>query len=290
MSLCLKAALGQRLDHYRAAAAKAIAGNLNSSLRPKVFGCPRFWLYINDVFDYNDSIYQRLNLETLRGQDMKNEEEDSAAPFFGLGKKRKTRKRSKKFTEGPESERIQKLLKYCRPHLTPKEESFLQRIKSHPQWEDEFEDIDDFEGVKWLISGEKDDYISILEQQLEAREAQIEEPYSIEEQRPCLSNSEEAVPQGITPPDPALKSDGNVSSDNIGETAPGGSISKKLISVRLPVDLIERVRDVVYHTPEITMCDFAEDAFRKAMVLLEQSRGEPFPKRIGEIKKGRPMR
>jgi hypothetical protein len=203
---------------------------------------------------------------------MNNEEDDIYSEIFsGLRKKR--RKPRKKFTEGPESERIQKLLKYCRPHLTPNEESSLQRIKSHSQWEDEFEDIDDFEGVKRLILWEKDDYISILEQQLDAQEAHIEDPHVIEEQRP-----------------PALTSDGNVSSDNIGEKAPARSISKKLISVRLPVDLIERVRDAVYLTPEITMCDFAEDAFTKAMELLEQSRGEPFPKRIREIKKGRPMR
>ncbi len=221
---------------------------------------------------------------------MRNEEEDSVASFFGLGEKRRTRKTSKKFVGGPESERIQNLLKYCRPHLTPNEERFLQRIKSHPQWEDEFEDIVDLDGVNLLISREKDDYISILEQQLEDKEAHIEEPHATEEQRPCLSKSEEVIPQGITPPAPALTSDGNLSSDNIGETAPAGTISKKLISVRLPVDLIERVRDVVYHIREMTMCDFAEYAFTKAMDLLEQNRGGPFPKRIREIKKGRPMR
>ena len=86
----------------------------------------------------------------------------------------------------------------------------------------------------------------------------------------------------------ALGSDGNVTP--IAEMVPAGPITKKLISLRLPDDLIERVKNAVYHLPGITMCDFAEDAFSQALDQLERSRGEPFPKRSKELKKGRPIR
>lgn len=62
---------------------------------------------------------------------------------------------------------------------------------------------------------------------------------------------------------------------------------KKRLMILLPPDLIERVRDIVYWTPGLTLSQFATEAFTKQAKALEKKRGEPFPHRKGELTAGR---
>lgn len=67
-------------------------------------------------------------------------------------------------------------------------------------------------------------------------------------------------------------------------------IIKERLTVHLPVDLIERVKNAVYWTPGLTLAGLAEEAFTAAVERLERKRGEPFPPRKSELKGGRPLK
>jgi len=69
--------------------------------------------------------------------------------------------------------------------------------------------------------------------------------------------------------------------------APGG---KERLTVHLPVDLIEGVKNAVYWTPGLTLARLAEEALRQALAALEAARGEPFPPRARPLTVGRPLR
>lgn len=66
-------------------------------------------------------------------------------------------------------------------------------------------------------------------------------------------------------------------------------IRKERLTVHLPVDLIERVKNAVYWTPGLTLARLAEEALAAAVERLERERGEPFPPRKSELKGGRPL-
>ena len=68
---------------------------------------------------------------------------------------------------------------------------------------------------------------------------------------------------------------------------PGG---KERLTVHLPVDLIERVKNAVYWTPGLTLARLAEEALRQALADLEAARGAPFPPRERPLTVGRPLR
>lgn len=66
---------------------------------------------------------------------------------------------------------------------------------------------------------------------------------------------------------------------------------KERVTFQLSVDLIERVRDVVYWTPGATMSGFIEEALTAQLGRAEKNRGEPFPSRDGaQVKTGRPLK
>ncbi len=65
---------------------------------------------------------------------------------------------------------------------------------------------------------------------------------------------------------------------------------KERATFQLPLDLIERARDVVYWTPGATMAWIMEDALTSYLDNLEKKRGNPFPKREGMIRTGRPVK
>ena len=73
-----------------------------------------------------------------------------------------------------------------------------------------------------------------------------------------------------------------------GETPP--RVLKERLTVHLPVDLIERVKNAVYWTPGLTLARLAEEALTAAVERLERERGEPFPPRRSELKGGRPLK
>jgi hypothetical protein len=67
-------------------------------------------------------------------------------------------------------------------------------------------------------------------------------------------------------------------------------IVKERLTVHLPVDLIERVKNVVYWTPGLTLAGLAEEAFAETVTALEKKRGEPYPPRKENLRGGRPMK
>jgi hypothetical protein len=61
---------------------------------------------------------------------------------------------------------------------------------------------------------------------------------------------------------------------------------KAKITLALPVKLIERLRNVVYWTPTLTLASLAESALESKLKKLEK--GKRFRARKGKIRVGRP--
>jgi hypothetical protein len=61
---------------------------------------------------------------------------------------------------------------------------------------------------------------------------------------------------------------------------------KAKITLALPVKLIERLRNVVYWTPALTLASLAESALESKLKKLEK--GKRFRARKGKIRVGRP--
>ncbi len=67
-------------------------------------------------------------------------------------------------------------------------------------------------------------------------------------------------------------------------------INRERITAKLPVELIERMRNAVYWTPGLTLTELIAQAVSERLDLIEAQRGEPFPPRQGNLKTGRPIR
>lgn len=67
-------------------------------------------------------------------------------------------------------------------------------------------------------------------------------------------------------------------------------VQKERLTVHLPLELIDRVKNAVYWTPGLTLASLSEHALRKAVDKLEAERGEPYPHRAQELKGGRPLK
>lgn len=65
---------------------------------------------------------------------------------------------------------------------------------------------------------------------------------------------------------------------------------RERVTLHMSRGLLDRVRNAVYWTPGLTMADLAEEALIRYLATLEQERGEPFPARASELKRGRPIR
>ena len=72
--------------------------------------------------------------------------------------------------------------------------------------------------------------------------------------------------------------------------APASKPGKERVTFQLPVDLIERARDAVYWTPGATMAALMETALTDHLAKLEKRRGQPFERRGGALKTGRPIK
>lgn len=78
---------------------------------------------------------------------------------------------------------------------------------------------------------------------------------------------------------------------DVGEVVhvPGLRGSERL-TVHVPAELSNWVRDAVYWTPGLTLARLAEEALTVEMERLEAERGEPFPERAGDPHGGRPVK
>ena len=63
------------------------------------------------------------------------------------------------------------------------------------------------------------------------------------------------------------------------------------MTFQLPVDLIEKARDVVYWSPGVTMASLMEEALIAQLEIEEKKHGKPFPSRGGAaLRTGRPVK
>lgn len=65
---------------------------------------------------------------------------------------------------------------------------------------------------------------------------------------------------------------------------------KERLTLYLPAPLIERVRNVVFWEPGMTLAAFGEAAIRQAVEEMESQRGSPYPRRRQNLKVGRPAK
>lgn len=73
-------------------------------------------------------------------------------------------------------------------------------------------------------------------------------------------------------------------------TAEPKAVVKERLTIHLPVELIDRIKNAVFWTPGLTLAAFGEQAFSELLDRLEKERGEPFPPRKAELKGGRPLK
>ena len=66
--------------------------------------------------------------------------------------------------------------------------------------------------------------------------------------------------------------------------------AKTRLTVTLPVAVLDRLRNTVYWTADLTLAGLTEQALAESLDRLEQQHGEPFPPRIESLKGGRPRR
>jgi len=60
------------------------------------------------------------------------------------------------------------------------------------------------------------------------------------------------------------------------------------LTVSLPGDLVERLRDAVYWSPSLTLAWLIAQSLRSSLAEMESLRQGPFPKRTNALRAGRP--
>lgn len=60
------------------------------------------------------------------------------------------------------------------------------------------------------------------------------------------------------------------------------------LTVSLPGDLVDRLRDAVYWSPSLTLAWLIAQSIRTSLAEMEVVRQEPFPKRTNALRAGRP--
>lgn len=63
---------------------------------------------------------------------------------------------------------------------------------------------------------------------------------------------------------------------------------KSRLTVSLPSDLVDRIRDAVYWSPSLTLAWLIAQSLRIALTEMESLRQGPFPKRTKRLRAGRP--
>jgi hypothetical protein len=66
------------------------------------------------------------------------------------------------------------------------------------------------------------------------------------------------------------------------------SIERKRLTVSLPVELLERSRNTVYWTKGLTLARLLEQALTSTLDQRERLNGQPFSRRLEDLKGGRP--
>lgn len=78
----------------------------------------------------------------------------------------------------------------------------------------------------------------------------------------------------------------DLKSDNTANTL----VKKERITIHVPMELIDKVKNIVYWEPGVTLTSFAQRAFELAVQEKEAERGQPYPERKERLlKSGRPV-
>jgi hypothetical protein len=67
-------------------------------------------------------------------------------------------------------------------------------------------------------------------------------------------------------------------------------VDKERLTIHVPVELLDRLRNAVYWTPGLTLAGLAEEALTRAVGKMEKDNGKPFDHRRQELKGGRPLK
>lgn len=68
-------------------------------------------------------------------------------------------------------------------------------------------------------------------------------------------------------------------------------VLKTRVTIHLPIDLIDKVKNAVYWEPGLTLTDFAEQALTRELKRWEKEWGEEYPQRKEyQLKGGRPLK
>lgn len=62
------------------------------------------------------------------------------------------------------------------------------------------------------------------------------------------------------------------------------------VTLNLPVELVDQLRNTVYWTPGVTLTGLIKTALCESLARMEQRHGRPYPPRLGELKCGRPRK
>jgi hypothetical protein len=108
--------------------------------------------------------------------------------------------------------------------------------------------------------------------------------------RKTIGNSplDTVVPRGEPESDPSIPN-AYTEKQRAREESPGRG-NKERLTVHVPVELIDQVKNIVYWTPGLTLARLAEEALTKEVEKWEKERGEPFPHRAEELRGGRPLK
>lgn len=63
---------------------------------------------------------------------------------------------------------------------------------------------------------------------------------------------------------------------------------KRRMTVNLPVEVLDRLRNAAYWSSDHTLASLIETAITALLDRLEHEHGSPFPQRLGKLKPGRP--
>jgi hypothetical protein len=66
------------------------------------------------------------------------------------------------------------------------------------------------------------------------------------------------------------------------------SLKRQRMTVSLPAELVERIRDAAYWSPGATMAGLITEALEGLLKQRELENGRPFAPRLGALKPGRP--
>lgn len=80
--------------------------------------------------------------------------------------------------------------------------------------------------------------------------------------------------------------------DRVAELTPTlpEKFGRQKLTVHLPADLVNRVKNAAYWNPKLTIAKIAEQGIRVALERVEKEYGGPYPQREGELVGGRPIK